>query len=107
MMAKKWKPAIFGVCAIVMFSEAYAQIDYDKTVDRLGIQGAQAYFSVSEGLSLNCLYGNIYLSLSSPEGRVAYAQILSAKLAGKKLSRVDYEQSADSQCSLSLVEMQN
>lgn len=91
---------------------ALATTEYTKTINQLGVQSATptvAYFSVLEGLTLSCQFGNIYLDITTDFGRAAYAELLAAKAEGRMLSRLDYTQpgGAGTQCNLSLVEVQN
>ena len=99
---------LFSVVFILISASSFATTENLKSVDRLGVQGDNAYFTVKEGFSQNCKWGNIYLNISTHFGKAAYANILSAKASGKKLSRIDYSQSADGeQCNLSLVEVRD
>ena len=82
--------------------------DDNRTVDHLGVQVTNAYFSVVEGFSVNCQYGNVYFAITSDGGKVSYANILAAKLSGRKLTRLQYSQpSSGGLCTLSLVEFEN
>ena len=88
---------------------AAAVTETDKLVDRLGVQGVQggatAYFSVKEALSTTCKFDIVYFNLGDEFGKAAYASLLAAQTAGKKLSRIEYSQSAPGEaCTLSLVE---
>jgi hypothetical protein len=84
-----------------------------KTINLLGVQGsgtgAQVYFSVVEGFSLDCAFSNIYVDITTDFGRGAYAQLLVAKNSGRQLSRIDYTQTGGpgTECVLSLVEVGN
>ncbi|KMM77609.1 hypothetical protein ACP93_00225 [Xanthomonas sp. NCPPB 1128] len=84
---------------------AAAVTETDKLVDRIGVQGSTVYFSLKDALSVSCKFDIIYFSLSDDFGKAAYANILAAQTAGKKLSRLEYAQSAPGEvCTLSLVE---
>ncbi len=93
---------------------AFAQTDYGKTINQLGVQaggtsGSTAYFSAVEGLSLYCQFGVVYVDLSTDWGKGALAQLIAAKNTGRTLSRIDYVQPGGSGtvCNLTLVEVQN
>ncbi|MET0550732.1 MAG: hypothetical protein ABW002_15835 [Xanthomonas sp.] len=88
---------------------AAAVTETDKQVDRLGVQGGgTAYFSIKDAFSTNCKFDIVYFNLSDEFGKSAYASLLAAQTAGKKLSRFDYSQSAPGEtCNLSLVESRN
>lgn len=84
----------------------------DLTINQLGVQdggGSVAYFSVNQPLTLDCQWSDIYIDLTTDVGKAEYAELLAAKLSGKSLSRVDYEQSggAGTECILDLVEIEN
>ena len=92
--------------AIFISIPAQAVMDNNKHIKRLGVQGNHAYFDFVEDMSLNCKWGAIYFNISTDFGKAAYSNILAAKSAGKKLSRIDYTQAADGEtCTLSLVEV--
>jgi hypothetical protein len=93
---------------LVFPSIAFAQIDHDKTVKKLGVQSSVAYFNFNEGMSLNCLYGLIYFEITTDFGQAAYSTLLSAKISGRELSRIDYSQFAEGEkCTASLVELES
>ncbi|MCW0403606.1 hypothetical protein NG831_13380 [Xanthomonas sacchari] len=84
---------------------AAAVTETDKSVDRLGVQGGTAYFSIKDPFSTNCKFDVVYFSIGDDFGKAAYASLLAAQTSGKKLSRFDYAQSAPGEtCTLSLVE---
>lgn len=106
------KKMLFGIVCLITSGNSFATSDYSKTVGQLGVQGitpAQAYFTVKEGLTLTCQYGDIYVDLTTDFGRAAYAELLAARTQGRILSRIDYTQSGGpgSQCTLLLVEVQD
>lgn len=85
--------------------------DYNKTVDRLGTQGAStgaAYFSVKEGLSLDCPYGVVYVDITTYFGRTAFASLLAAKSSGRPLSWIQYPPTGvGGVCMLAVVEVKD
>ena len=87
-------------------STAFAQRDHNKTVKKLGVQSSVAYFSFNAGMTLNCLHGLIYFDITTDFGQAAYSTLLSAKMTGRELSRIDYTQPAEGdKCTASLVEL--
>lgn len=106
------KRVLMAIAAALTFLAAplaHAQIDFNKTINLLGVQGSNAYFSAIEGLTLNCDFGIILADLTTVGGRAAYAQLLAAKFTASSLSRIDYVQPGGSGtiCQLQLVEVQN
>lgn len=89
-------------------SQTLAQnhVDTNKTILRVGVQFNSVYFGVVEGFSANCLFQNIYVDGATDQGRLSYSMLLAAHAAGRKLSRIDYYQSAPGEaCTLALVEI--
>ena len=93
---------------LLVAHNAYALTQQNLSIDKLGVQGNSVYFSVSLSLLTDCQWGNIYFSNESDFGKAAYANILAAKSANKKLSRIDYSQTvAGGKCTLGLVEVRD
>ena len=82
----------FIIFYLLIANPAYALTQQNLSVDKLGVQGSAIYFSVSSSLVTDCQWGNIYFSNESDFGKAAYANLLAAKSANKKLSRIDYSQ---------------
>jgi hypothetical protein len=103
-------PSSALVCSGLLIATAFAQaqtanyIEVSKTIARLGAQGTFYYVVFAEPLSQNCQFGTIYVS---PDRKGMYAQLLAAKLANKRISRVDYSQAGGTGtlCSAELVEI--
>lgn len=77
----------------------------NKTITSVGAQGDSYYFRIEGGLVAQCAYALIYI----PSHRKAlYVQIISAKLTGKKLSRLAYTLSngPNSECIAYIVEIE-
>jgi hypothetical protein len=85
-------------CQSTYFSET------NKTVAKLGAEGSRFYTSFAESVGQNCLYGILYISA---DRKGLYVQLLTAKLAGKHLSRIDYSQPGGNgtACNVELVEI--
>jgi len=47
-----------------------------------------------------CLYGLMYIDLSSNAGRAKLALLTSAKMGGWKITRIDFTQAANGKCTL-------
>ncbi|WP_426337580.1 hypothetical protein ACN9MY_15080 [Pseudoduganella sp. R-31] len=92
-------------CGIV-FSPAYAQVNYytelNKTIKSLGAQGTGFYVFFVEPVNSACPGGIMYVD---PSKKGLYTQLLAAKLTGKRLSRIDFNQSNGAACNLDLVEI--
>jgi hypothetical protein len=100
------------IAPVVVCNSASATTDYARTISQLGIQNVTptvVYFNVVEGFTLNCQWNYIYLDITTDFRRGAYAQLLSAKISDRLLSRTDYTQPGvpGTQCNLSLVEVMN
>ncbi|WP_213956597.1 MULTISPECIES: hypothetical protein [unclassified Variovorax] len=97
--------AAIGLCGA---NASMAQTTYftegTRTIAKLGVQGNQAYIGFVEALTANCKWGYLYIA---PDRKVMYAEFLAAKIANKKVSRVDYSQpgGTGTQCVAEIVEL--
>ena len=90
---------------VLTASSAFAQGDLNKTIIITGVQSTNYYFSVGNGLTLNCKYDVIYFSNESGFWKGAYSTLLSAKAQNKPISRMVYSQNGSSGvCTLELIE---
>jgi hypothetical protein len=80
--------------------------EWNKTIGRLGVQGDSYYVDFAEPFGQTCGHGVAYIP---PEHKGLYAQLLAAKLSGKKISRFDYEQTGGNgaTCTVKLVEIRD
>lgn len=101
--------AFFSLLVTFFYSStAFAATDYNRQVERIGVQGSTAYFSVKEALSNNCKFDVVYVSLTNEFGKASFASLLAAQLPGKKISRLEYSQpSPGDTCTLTLLETTN
>ncbi|HEX2951679.1 MAG TPA: hypothetical protein VHV83_19255 [Armatimonadota bacterium] len=93
----------FGI-AVTAVAQSQSVDEYQKTVRQLGAQGDYFYASFNEPFTLSCAYGVVYIS-SDRKG--LYVQLLAAKLAGKRISRLMYSQpnGPGTTCNVDLVEI--
>lgn len=102
------RKAIFVVFFTISFPAISEELLFEaeyKTIASVGVQGDTYYFRVEGGLVAQCAYSLIYI----PTNRKAlYVQIISAKLAGKRLSRLAYTLSngPNSECHAYIVEIE-
>ncbi|MET3650315.1 hypothetical protein [Dyella japonica] len=97
-------------CAAALFAfstMAIAADDTNKTLQSTAVQYGTGYFKVVEPLSVNCLYGVIYVNnLSNDAGqRSMFATVLAAQASGLKISRVSYDVDTAGRCTANLVEI--
>lgn len=88
-------------------SSALAQTYFqenNKTINKLGVQETYFYVTFNEGFGRTCAYGVAYISA---DYKSIYAMLLAAKLSGKTISRVDYQQlnGPGTECNIKLVEV--
>lgn len=77
--------------------------EYQKTIRQLGAQGDYFYVSFNEPFTLSCAYNVVYIAA---DRKGLYAQLLAAKLSGKRISRIVYNQSGTgTACNMDLVEI--
>jgi len=93
----------FGI-AVTAVAQNQSVDEYQKTVRQLGAQGDYFYVSFNEPFTINCAHGVVYIS-SDRKG--LYAQLLAAKLSGKRISRLVYSQpnGPGTTCNVDLVEI--
>ena len=107
-MIRKVVLTVLGATLCLLAIDALATTENSKTIDRLGVQGNNAYISTVEPLSVACQWSNIYFDITTSFGKAAYADVILAKSSGRKLSRIDYSLASDGvTCVLSLVEVEN
>lgn len=84
---------IVGSAANVNSSQSQTTyfIENGKTIAKLGAYSTGFYVSFIEPLGQNCQHGNVFISL---DRKGIYAELLAAKITGKRLSRFDYSQPA-------------
>ncbi|NHQ90308.1 hypothetical protein [Janthinobacterium lividum] len=97
----------FSLCVVAFsaFSQALSFETANKTITTIGVHGDNYYFRVLEPLEAQCAYSIIYIPASK---KPLYVQALAAKLAGKKLSRINYTltNGPNSECHAYIVEME-
>jgi hypothetical protein len=105
--AKHAAMAVLALSAAGMVAPLRAQsasfTENNKSIAQLGAEGSEHYVSFVEPFGQDCQGGNAYVA---PDRMGLYAQLLTAKISGTRLSRVDYTQSKGkgSRCSLEQVE---
>lgn len=94
------------LCGLSITSSAQSQAvdEYQKTVRQLGAQADYFYVSFNEPFTFNCAYGVAYISANR---KGLYAQLLAAKLSGKRIARLNYSQpnGPGTTCNVELVEI--
>ncbi len=99
--------AALALAAAAAVAPSHAQstsfTENNKTVAQLGAQGDEHYVTFVEPLGQDCQGGNAYIAADKMG---LYAQLLTAKIAGTRLSRVDYVQpdGKGTKCSVQQVE---
>jgi len=89
--------------AMAISLPASAVTDTNRTVTSVGVQGNQAYFTVSPALSGSCLYDIVYILDLANSGKFLYGNLISAYSAGLVLQRVDYTVLGNGTCQATLV----
>ena len=98
---------VYGVIFLILSTQALAtQVDDNKTVTNIAVTAGNAgYFKTAETFTLPCKYNVVYFDINSPSGKGYLSVLLSAKMSGKKLSLIVYEQDANNICTLLTVEI--
>ena len=111
--------ALFAACLVAPIAHAtdYELVDdqFDSvkwlTIEMLGMHPGSAFVRFKSGANflpsanpsgalpngLNCLNGVFYVDITQTHGRLIYQQLLLAKTAGKKVSRIGFSQASTNQ----------
>ncbi len=93
-------------CAFLFTSPAWAVIDANRTISRVGVQNTNstAYVQFTVAPSGGCNYDILYVSLTTDAGRANYALLLTAQANRSTIKRVDYSVSSGT-CTINLIEI--
>jgi hypothetical protein len=80
--------ALAGLTCVAEAQPTYFS-ELGNAIARVGVQANFFYVVSVEPLGQNCTYGNVYIAA---DRKAIYGQLLAAKLAGKRISRIDYSQ---------------
>jgi hypothetical protein len=96
--------ALAALSSVPAHAQAAYFTEYNKSITRLGAQGTMFYVSFAEPFTASCQWGNVYVAA---DRKGLYAQLLAAKLANRRISRLDYSQPGGSgtPCAAELVEI--
>jgi len=94
--------ALIAACAVAP-TVARAITDENLRIKNVGVQENTGYVRFETPTSVACAYGVVYFDLGTDGGRSILATVMSAHLAGKPLSRIDYAL-VGGNCNASLVE---
>ena len=98
---------VYGFAFLLLSTQAFAtQVDNDITVTNIAVTvGNTAYFRIEEKFTLACKYNVMYFDIKSPSGKGFLTVLLSAKMSGKILTQITYEQDVNKICTLFTVEI--
>lgn len=104
------RPARFALAASLLAAAlsptlALAQTDYAKPIQHVGVQGNMGYIIFTTPPSAGCLNNDVYFDVTSDAGKGYFATAMSAYMAGKPVSRIDYTKGSDGICTPSLIEL--
>lgn len=85
-------------------TQAEAVTENNKNISYLGVQDGNIYVAFVESLSTTCAFNNLYVSNSTDKGKAIYATLLSACMAGKLITRIDYTVTSGT-CYIDLVQI--
>ncbi|WP_334186005.1 hypothetical protein [Novosphingobium sp.] len=95
--------AASAAACVIAPTVAQAITDVNLRIKNVGVQENTGYVRFETPTSATCAYGVVYFDLSTDGGRSILASVMSAHLAGKSLSRIDYAL-VGGNCNASLVE---
>lgn len=94
-------PALFMSLA----SEVGAARQDQLTILRVGTQGDWGYVAFTVPLVEACQWDNIYFLVNEDSGKAALSLLLTARVSGQTVARVDYTRSNTGRCMLDLVQL--
>lgn len=101
------KRLLLAAITALSCANVLAVTDTNRTITKIGVQGDDAYFTVSPATSVTCGYGVLYLKdTDNANTKVKVAAVMSAYSDQAPLTRIDYTVVAGSPstCHVSLVE---
>ena len=103
-----WRLKVIATCLVTLGISlpniARAETQINIQARKVGSQGGSGYITFDPQYVSGCNYQNIYFDLSSDAGKAYFATALSAYLAGKPISRIDYSV-ANGNCTATLIEI--
>jgi hypothetical protein len=98
--------SIFSFAAIVLLisNSVSAADDFNRTIDRIGIQFNSPYVVFKESLSASCGFVNLG-SLNDAQTKAMYAGLLSARSTDNKVYHIGYTQNSDGTCTATSLEL--
>jgi hypothetical protein len=85
---------------------ASANDDFDRTIDRIGMQFNSPYVVFKEGLSTSCGFVSLG-SFNDAQTRGMYAALLSARAGNNKVYHISYSQNSDGTCLATALELKS
>ena len=86
--------------------QASANDDFDRTIDRVGMQFNSPYVVFKEALSAPCGFVSLG-SFSDPQARAMYAALLSARAGDNKVYHITYSLNGDGTCLATALELKS
>ena len=105
-MTRKHRLKIFAAASLLIVAPIAANADTtdnNMTLTRLGVQSGSAYMFFVSPPSANCMFGAIYIDLSTDSGKAMYSLALTAKVSKIPFYRVSYSV-ANGYCMATLIE---
>lgn len=84
---------------------AMATTEYNKAIGHVGAQGGNGYVTFSVAPTAGCNWGNVYLDITTDQGKACFSVLLTAYSSNRPISRIDYTKATDGTCTVDLVEM--
>ena len=105
----RWSKMIFRaflapLSAALFGQPAHATLEYNLTVARVGVQGAQAYIGFTTALTAVCNNNVAYVTLDADSKFATFSVGLSARAAGRLINRIDYTKDGTGKCFIDLLE---
>lgn len=96
-----WQVAVAAALIVTFAAPALAEQKSSLHVRRIFTESAAtAGFLPIEDISADCLWGLMYIDLSTQAGRAQLALVMQAKVQNLVLARVDYSKNPNGTCSV-------
>lgn len=95
---------VIALVSVAASTSASATDDFNRTIDRIGIQFNSPYVVFKEALSASCGFVSLG-SLNEAQTRAMYAGLLSARSTDNKVYHIGYTQNSDGTCTATSLEL--
>jgi len=93
------------VTAIAVPAAAGAVTQGPLTIAAVGSHGPTGYVTFTTPLAESCMWNNVYFSVNDYAGQATLSILMTAHVAGRPLTRIDYAKDAQGMCWITLAQI--